>query len=43
MGASEMRLLLSITILVATVGLGGCFHHHQTATVVEPIAAPPIK
>ena len=39
-----MRLLLAFTIaIMATVGLGGCFGHHQTATIVEPIATPPIK
>jgi len=39
-----MRLLLAAAIAVAaTVGLGGCFGHHQKASYVEPIGVPPLK
>jgi len=33
-----MRVLLAIAIAVsATVGLGGCFGHHEKAVVQEPL------
>ncbi len=33
-----MRLFIACTIIItATVGLGGCFGHHQETVVVEPL------
>jgi hypothetical protein len=36
----RMRLIAVLAILMASIPLGGCFHHHQ-ATVAEPL--PPLK
>ena len=36
-----MKFLLALAIAVtAAVGLGGCWGHHQQATVVEPVYEP---
>jgi len=41
MGDGRMKLLLACAIaVVATVGLGGRFGHHQKAVVAEPIYEP---
>lgn len=33
-----MRLLIATAIIIsATIGLGGCFGHHEKAVVVEPL------
>ncbi len=33
-----MRLLMATAIVIsATIGLGGCFGHHQETVVVEPL------
>jgi hypothetical protein len=38
-----MRLLIACAIIIiAAVGVAGCFHHQQ-ATYAEPIARPPLK
>jgi hypothetical protein len=37
-GDQPMRLLIACAIIVsATIGLGGCFGHHEKAVVVEPL------
>ena len=37
-----MRIFVALTITIATtIGLGGCWWHHQAAVVSEP--APPLK
>ena len=37
-----MRICVALAITIATtIGLGGCFWHHQQAVVMEP--APPLK
>ena len=37
-----MRTLVALAIIIATtIGLGGCWWHHQAAVVSEP--APPLK
>ncbi len=41
MGDQQMKLILALAMAVtAAVGLGGCFGHHQQATVVEPVYEP---
>jgi hypothetical protein len=41
-GNSTMRVMIVCALLIsATLGLGGCFWHHQAAVVSEP--APPLK
>jgi hypothetical protein len=38
LGDSTMRLFIACAIIVsATIGLGGCFGHHEKAVVVEPL------
>ncbi len=37
-----MRILLVAAAIAASVALGGCFHHGQTA-VVEAQPLPPLK
>jgi hypothetical protein len=38
-----MRVYLAVTIvIVAAIGLGGCFHHEQ-AVVEQPISHAPLK
>jgi hypothetical protein len=37
-----MRSKLAIAV-AATIGLGGCFGHHQKTAYIEPVGAPPIK
>ena len=38
MGDQPMRLLIATAIIIsATIGLGGCFGHHEKAVVVEPL------
>jgi hypothetical protein len=37
-----MRLWIICATLITTIGLGGCFWHHQQAVVAEPMA-PPLK
>lgn len=33
-----MRVLLACAIVIsATIGLGGCFGHHEKAVVAEPL------
>jgi hypothetical protein len=33
-----MRLFIALAIIVsATIGLGGCFGHHEQVTVMEPL------
>jgi len=33
-----MRIFIALAIVVsATLGLGGCFGHHQETVVVEPL------
>jgi hypothetical protein len=37
-GDQPMRLLIATAIIIsATIGLGGCFGHHEKAVVVEPL------
>ena len=37
-GDQPMRLLIATAIVIsATIGLGGCFGHHQETVVVEPL------
>ena len=37
-----MRTLVALAVIIAsTIGLGGCWWHHQAAVVSEP--APPLK
>jgi hypothetical protein len=39
-----MRLILACAIAaIITVGIGGCFGHHEKAVVVEPVYTPPFK
>ena len=40
-----MRIIVTLTILTASLALGGCFHHGQTyaEAVPPPVAHPPIK
>lgn len=39
-----MRTIVALTVIAATVALGGCFHHRQQAYVAElppaPVAVP---
>ena len=37
-----MRTVLALAILAASLMLGGCFHHDQTA-YAEPLAAPQVN
>jgi hypothetical protein len=38
-----MRVFLACAIIItAAVGLGGCFHHHQSV-VEQPISHAPLK
>jgi hypothetical protein len=33
-----MRLFIAATLIIsATIGLGGCFGHHEKAVIVEPL------
>jgi hypothetical protein len=41
-GLKAMRVMIICALLIsATLGLGGCWWHHQAAVVSEP--APPLK
>jgi serine acetyltransferase len=38
LGDSTMRMFVALAIVVsASIGLGGCFGHHQETVVVEPL------
>ena len=38
LGDPTMRMFIALAIIVsATLGLGGCFGHHEKAVVVEPL------
>ena len=37
-GDQPMRLFIACAIIIsATIGLGGCFGHHEKAVVMEPL------
>jgi len=37
-GGLAMRVLIACALIVATtIGLGGCFGHHEKAVVTEPL------
>jgi hypothetical protein len=38
-----MRTIVALAVIVATVALGGCFHHSQQAYVSELPATTPLK
>ena len=38
LGDQSMRLFLACAIIItATIGLGGCFGHHEKAVATEPL------
>jgi hypothetical protein len=40
----QMRIVLTVAVIVVSVALGGCFHHHQSYAVETlPPPAPPLK
>jgi len=38
-----MRPIVALAVIVATMALGGCFHHTQQAYVSELPATTPLK
>ncbi len=38
-----MRTIVALAVIVATVALGGCFHHSQQAYVSDLPATTPLK
>jgi hypothetical protein len=38
-----MRTIVALAVIVATMALGGCFHHSQQAYVSELPATTPLK
>ena len=38
-----MRTIVALAVIVATLALGGCFHHTQQAYVSELPATTPLK
>jgi hypothetical protein len=38
MGDQSMRVFLAFAIIIsATIGLGGCFGHHERAVATQPL------
>jgi hypothetical protein len=38
MGDQSMRVFLAFAIIIsATIGLGGCFGHHEKAVATQPL------
>lgn len=41
-----MRIIAAISLIAISLGLGGCFHHAQTAyaePLPPPVSHPPLK